>query len=96
MIDWDGILLYKAIDPSGSSTYSVTETRTLLSKPYTLHTRTAESVINIDVDDAVTTQLMKLNSRYLERSIIKMRRRVLVWAEPNLVHNHFIKDADEW
>ncbi len=53
-IDWStgDYFLQTETDPTGGTNYTVSGTSQLLSVPYALHAKTAESVINDQVDDA--------------------------------------------
>lgn len=53
-IDWsaDTYFIQTETDPTGGTTYTVTGTSQLMSVPYALHAKTAESVLNDQVDDA--------------------------------------------
>jgi hypothetical protein len=56
-IDWssDTYFVKTETDPTGGNSYTITGTSQLLSVPYALHAKTAENVINDEVDDADTT-----------------------------------------
>jgi hypothetical protein len=53
-IDWSAgpYFIKTEADPTGGVTYSVTGTSQLMSVPYALHAKTAENVVNDQVDDA--------------------------------------------
>jgi hypothetical protein len=53
-IDWsaDTYFIQTETDPTGGTSYTVTGTSQLMSVPYALHAKTAESVLNDQVDDA--------------------------------------------
>jgi hypothetical protein len=64
-IDWslDTYFVKIETDPTGGNSYTITGTSQLLSVPYALHAKTAENVINDEVDDAdadATNELQNL------------------------------------
>jgi hypothetical protein len=64
-IDWslDTYFVKTETDPTGGNSYTITGTSQLLSVPYALHAKTAENVINDEVDDAdadATNELQNL------------------------------------